>query len=163
MAASRPHPTTAGTPSKTKVFILYSVFIVFVLPGCGDTPDPAPLPDLDRETFRREIEPALIERCANPSTCHGDATRPYALYAPHANRLNSSDVYRDPPLTEAEHRANFRRTRSFAVRTTDGRELLVKPLAEHIGGIPHDGGAVFTTRRDADYRRISDWIEEGER
>ena len=126
--------------------------------GCGEVPEPKDPPELDRQTFRSEVEPILTRRCANPSSCHGARGRPFFLYARRAARLRPADVYRDPPLTDEEHRANYHQARSFAVERGGGCELLTKPLAVGSGGSPHRGDAVFETRQNREYRAIADWV-----
>lgn len=131
--------------------------------GCGEAStveDVAP-PRLDEQIFRERVQPVLLARCSNPTTCHGVAGRPLSLYAPRAHRRDSADVFRDPPLTEWEVRANYDRARSFTVDWGHGPELLTKPLAEEVGGVAHRGGATFWSMDDREFRALSTWIEGG--
>lgn len=145
--------------TELRVHIVALTLCAVVSAGCGDAPEQAPLPELDRQVFRIEVEPLLIERCGNPTTCHGNEGRPFALYAPNSNRRNPADVYRNPPLTEQEHRANYDRTRAFAVDRGYGCELLTKPLAKSAGGVDHEGGDVFESPDSEDFRTLRAWIE----
>lgn len=149
-----------------RVFATISVVALaiagLVFGGCGEVPEPAPTPELDREQFRREIEPILFERCGNPTTCHGDRTRPFALYVPNARRRDPADVHRDPPLTDTEHRANYDRTRSFARDCESGCPLLSKPLDVEHSGVRHlKAGAIFESRRNRAYQTLLEWTTGG--
>ena len=128
------------------------------LAACGDTMAPAPLPTPDLAAFTADVQPILERRCGNP-TCHGDEGRPLALYAPRANRANPADVFRDPPLTDAELRANFDRVLGFCAPSGSGTiALLAKPLAESVSGVWHAGGDIFATSEDREYQALEVWL-----
>ncbi|MFB6264191.1 MAG: hypothetical protein ABEL76_11285 [Bradymonadaceae bacterium] len=166
--------------TRFRSIVLSGALLLVTLAGaCGTDPRPARRPpQLDRQTFREQVEPVLLERCGNPS-CHGTDTRPFALYARRANRRDPEDVYRDPPLTDREHRANYDRARSFAVgcrpgcltHCTSGCFLLTKPLDSSVSGVRHQatsgttgsGGVVFRTPRHPDFRRLRRWVSGGGR
>lgn len=77
--------------------------------------------------------------------------------------MDTSRVFYDEPLTEAELRVNYDRARSFTADDGSGPQLLTKPLAEDAGGIRHlDGEDIFSSPSERDYRIIEEWVE-GER
>ncbi|MBA2661370.1 MAG: beta-propeller fold lactonase family protein [Bradymonadaceae bacterium] len=131
--------------------------------GCAPAEAPAPAPAWPSPSFERfveEVQPLLLNRCANPS-CHGRADRPFALFAQGAHRLQAADVFLDHDLTPAEVQGNYDRARSFARDEGRGPLLLQKPLAEQISGVRHRaGGDIFLTRGDPEYRALADWVGE---
>lgn len=140
-----------------------SLFLVLLLlifaAGCGFvTMENEPLPELDYEVFVGQVQPILGYGCGNPS-CHGNPQRPFSVYAPQAYRLKAADIYSPAPLTEQELRENYDRARSFAVDQGRGPLLLTKPLAENVGGVRHlEGGDIFYSIEDRDYRILEAWI-----
>lgn len=135
-----------------------------VLCGCSDALDWGRPPEPSYERYLREIEPELVTRCGNPSGCHGREDRPYALYVRRANRVDPADVFLDPALSEAESRANYYRTISFAAPLGGTAPLILsKPLARSAGGANHRGGAIYESESQRGYRLLADWLEEGER
>lgn len=126
--------------------------------GCEWSLDHAPLPAPDRSEFEEHVQPVLQARCSNPTSCHALETRPFALYARRANRLDPVDIHRDPPLTEEEIEANYHRTRSFAVDQGGGPLLLTKPLDERHSGVRHEGGVQFQAPDDREFRILAQWV-----
>ncbi len=125
--------------------------------GLGDL---APLRSPDREAFAARAGEVLTQRCGTAS-CHGQAERPYALYAPLQRRQPEIGDYAKRPLTEAEIDANYLATLGFldADRALD-TTLLRRALA--IGGAgSHGGGAVFEAPSDPECRALREWIEGG--
>lgn len=136
---------------------------LFLGVACGDQLQPeSPVPALDRATYADVVQPILERGCSNPSSCHGRADRPLSIYAPRAYRAEPGAVFTDPPLTSDELDSNFDRTRGFAIDNGGGPELLSKPLAEGAGGARHEGGDVFQSMDDREYRAIQDWIRGGQ-
>ncbi len=109
----------------------------------------------DSGEFFATVEPILTEGCANPS-CHGNADRPYQVYAVHRNRLDEADLWADGVLNEAEHAANLAQARAFAAAPW---ELCRKPLDPAVGGMSHDGGVSWSSVDDADYEAVRAWTE----
>ncbi len=133
--------------------------LVVALAGCGDTLEVDVPAEPDFERFVEVVQPVLTASCGNPSGCHGREDRPFALYAPRANRVVPEDVFRDPPLTVDESRANFERTVAFAVRVGSSAPLLLsKPLALSAGGTAHRGGAIYLSETETEYRLLADWL-----
>lgn len=130
----------------------------FTLGGCGSSVEETPLPAPDRLVFEQSVQPILEARCGNPTTCHGNEGRPFAIYARRSNRLAPEDVFRDPPLTKVELEANYDRVRSFTLEIGDGPLLLNKPLAEEYSGVFHEGGTQFYTPDDREFRVLEEWI-----
>jgi hypothetical protein len=117
------------------------------------------LPLADYEAFTAEVQPVLAARCSNPS-CHGEAGRPFELYAEHMHRIDPEDVWRDTPLTGAELWLNFQRTCALlvGVSTPEDCPLLTKPLATEAGGAEHEGGAQFLDMADPEYEALYEWV-----
>jgi hypothetical protein len=120
--------------------------------ACGG-PDPGsidlPAPSFTR--FAQEVEPVVERRCSSPA-CHGDAARPFALYAPLRRRLDPARLFLGEPCTPDEVRRNWEATRGFLPEL-----LLCKPLDEP--GCRHGGGAVFASGADPEYLRLVEWAE----
>lgn len=135
---------------------------LLLLGGCGVVGmEEEPLPPLDFEEYVQSVQPILGFGCGNPS-CHGDARRPLSIYSPQQYRRNSADIFTSSPLTEGELRENYERARSFAVDYGQGPLLLTKPLAEDVGGARHlEGGDIFYSIEDRDYRILKAWIDGG--
>ncbi|MEZ4269135.1 MAG: hypothetical protein R3F39_22495 [Myxococcota bacterium] len=120
----------------------------------------APLRSPDRVAFAARAGEVLAQRCGT-ANCHGNAERPYALYAPLQRRQPEIGDYAKRPLTEAEIDANYVATLGFldAERALD-TTLLRRALA--VGGAgSHGGGAVFEAPSDPECRALRDWIEGG--
>lgn len=126
-----------------------------LLLACVEGPGEAALVPVDTGAFFAEVEPVLVERCANPS-CHGTAERPLEVYAVHRNRMDPDDVWLDGGLTAEERAANLARARGFVGPTL---ELARKSLDPDAGGMRHGGGAIYADATDAEYATLRDWAE----
>lgn len=126
--------------------------------------DPANLADLDRDSFRCDVQPVLAARCAF-GACHASARRPLRLYAVGRMRLGVGWDRLAEPLSADELEANYQSARGFAV--TDSPLLLSKPLDPRAGGLFHRGQElygnddVFTSTDDPGYRLIAAWVAGG--
>jgi hypothetical protein len=117
---------------------------------------------LDPDTFRTEVQPILVARCANP-TCHARPERGFSLYAPGMRRLDPALTFlRDAPLVHAEEEHNYKVSCVFAGLGARPEEalLLRKSLGEGAGTY-HGGGAVFGGPSDHGYRVILRWVTNG--
>lgn len=113
-----------------------------------------------RATFANEAGPLLTKRCGD-TTCHGNADRPFGLYAVGRRRLVATDLYKPTPLTSAEWDANYNATTGFldADRPREST-LILKALG--VGGVGgHRGGAVFAAPSDPECQAILGWIAAG--
>lgn len=117
-----------------------------------------PLPQPSRAIFAEQAGPILAKRCCDPS-CHGDAERPYALYAVGRRRLDPAATYAATPLGPDEIEANYRATLGF-VDAPRGRDTTLIQKALAVGGPgSHHGGAVFEAPSDPECVAVIDWIE----
>jgi hypothetical protein len=125
--------------------------------GLGDL---VPLRSLDEAAFAARAGEVLTQRCGNAG-CHGNAERPYALFAPLQRRQPEIGDYAKEPLTEAEIHANYLATLGFldAERALD-TTLLRRALGTGGAG-SHGGGAVFEAPSDPECRALREWIEGG--
>jgi len=118
-----------------------------------------PLAQPSRAAFAELAGPLLAKRCCDAS-CHGDAQRPYALYAVGRRRLDPAETYASTPLTADEIEANYRATLGF-VDAPRGRDTTLIQKALAVGGPGgHRGGAVFEAPSDPECVAIINWIED---
>ena len=129
-----------------------AVCAVFVLAGCaGLEPGAEPLPaGPSLAVFAVEAAPLLERRCVDAG-CHGDAARPFALYAPGRRRANPSDTFLNVPLTNAEFSANRDATLGFLVAEPLRDSTL---LRKSLGELGHGGGVVFVHPSDPEVRAL---------
>lgn len=137
----------------------WPLLATMILAACGpiEPDERAPLRRPDRALFSEEAGPLLGKRCGDLG-CHGDAARPYALYAEGRRRLPPLTTYSKEALLPAEEAANYVATIGFVddddpLRTT----LLRKALGEG-GAEAHGGGAVFEAQSDPECRAIVSWL-----
>lgn len=109
----------------------------------------------DSGEFYADVEPILTEGCANPS-CHGNADRPWQVYAVHRYRMDEADLWADGELSAEEHAANLAQARAFTVSPW---ELCRKPLDPAAGGMSHEGGVSWFSVDDAEYEALRSWSE----
>lgn len=99
-----------------------------------------PVEGLDYEFFKERIQPILAANCSS-TECHGGP-----------NQL-------EPPADENRIRFNYNRTVRFVIPSDPERSaLLMKPLANSDGGMPHQGNDVFV-RKSAIFQTFVDWIQ----
>lgn len=130
--------------------------------ACVDGPgESTPLPEADFELFVASAQPVLELRCGTPS-CHGDAMRPFEVYAPHSHRLDPADDFLDTPLTEEELLRGFDEARAFLtdVDVPEDSLLLRKALHPDAGGAVHAGGVQFLDATDSGYQGIYEWVAD---
>lgn len=134
-----------------------ATLFVLVVECVVDTGPGVPLTSADLDGFILRAEPGLMT-CANES-CHGDSDRPLALFAPLLHRADPADLWRDEPLTQAEHVANLQAVLPFVDRQQPHRSLLVrKPLAPEDGGAAHRGGVQWWDADDPECEAVVAWI-----
>ncbi len=135
-----------------------------VLLACrSDLDAPATRATLDEPFFRCKVQPILTKNCSMHA-CHGDGTRFFRQYA--RNRLRqgiAGEAERNVKLSDRERRFNYEAARAF-VDANDVAEslLLKKTLSSGAGGYYHgatryEGGNVFATADDPEYRVLVDW------
>lgn len=137
-------------------------FVVCTFLGCSiPQQGEEAIVSLDRGVYEASIEAILQVRCANPS-CHGRVDRPFSMYTPGRFREQAERVFLDEPLSEAEKDHNFWTANTFAnlgPEPAAQRVLVQKPLGT---ALHHEGGAVFSSEKEGDARRLITWIEAGD-
>jgi hypothetical protein len=114
--------------------------------GAGTHPgfNPSTAPDAASfESFVREVQPILSERCAGGS-CHGS---------------RQADFYLSCGDSEAERRWNYFVTVAHTDLSTSLSEILRRPLSKQRGGTFHEGGTIFASTDDPDYRTLRAWVD----
>lgn len=107
--------------------------------------DPSVEPDTsDYETFARDVNPLLGQRCA-AGNCHG---------------LPSNSLYLTCGTTEEQKRWNYFAVRDYVSVDADASEIVRRVLAPAAGGTYHEGGAIFHSSADADYQKILEWARQ---
>jgi hypothetical protein len=135
-----------------------------LLGGCQADLDAAAAPaDLDEAFFRCRVQPVLTKYCAT-FACHGDARRPYRLFARNRLRYGGTESDRNAFLRVAEQEANFAATVAFVDPARPDESLLTsKPLEEAAGGSFHRGakifrmGDVFVDAEDRELAVLREW------
>lgn len=138
--------------------------LLVVLSACAAVDDPAapaPAASLDEAVFKCSVEPVLIRQCSY-TACHGVAGSPFRLYSPGKLRMTKpADIDTAiQPLTAAEHHANFVSAAGFKFGTADAMDnlLLRKPLPASAGGYAHEGGAIFGSTGEPEWKAIAAWL-----
>ena len=131
------------------------------LAACVELPPPEAVPAPDLATFAADVQPVLDARCATPS-CHGRPERPLTVFSPRRYRRDPARRFLDEPLAADELAANAASVASFGFTIgSDGLEdslVLRKPLALAAGGARHQGGEIFVSRADREYRALYRWM-----
>ena len=114
---------------------------------------PGPASTLDYESFKTKVQPLFTEKRpghARCSTCHSTGT---------AFRLQPLPSGRTA-YTEEESQKNFQMASRFvAPGNPAGSRLLLMPLAHEAGGTEfHPGGKHWTSRDDAEWKALADWV-----
>jgi hypothetical protein len=137
--------------------------LAVVVAACVSQPAREPLPAGDPEAFAAAVQPVLDARCSDPS-CHGRPERPLSIYSPLRYRMDPARRFLSEPLTAAELLANQRSVEAFALASREAGQaasaclVACKPLAAAAGGCGHDGGAIFASRDDREYRALEGWL-----
>jgi hypothetical protein len=129
----------------------------WVVAACCGCASPAVPPDppsggnqyvLDYEQFVASVSPVLDARgCSASGDCHGGGIR---------------GTYELTPLEAKDLAFDFEQTRlQVAPYDLLASPILMKPLADSSGGVPHSF-KTFADTSDAGYRTIREWIEAGE-
>jgi len=122
--------------------------------GCNQASTTAPNPPsggqtyvLSYETFADTVEPVLSGQGCDNMNCHGGGIR---------------GTFQLSPPTDKDARYDFDQA-CMQVTGADpvASPLLVKPLAEACGGVPHGGGPFFSSLDDPDYLALKAWVESG--
>jgi hypothetical protein len=104
-------------------------------------------PVADSESYERfvdEVQPVLVERCAG-SSCHGAA---------------AAGLHISCGEDDEERRANYESVIRYLSEVAVSSELLRRPLAASRGGIYHEGGDIFLSTDDTDYRVLRSFAED---
>ncbi|HLV21231.1 MAG TPA: hypothetical protein VKZ49_10125 [Polyangiaceae bacterium] len=122
--------------------------VAHVLQPCNPTPGADPdfdpslqPPGADFAAFAANVSPMLGERCA-ASNCHGSPTNPLFLTC---------------GTNEAQTRWNYFAASDYLSATPSSSEMLRRTLSPVQGGTYHEGGAIFSSTSDPEYRALLDW------
>jgi len=132
---------------------------LLLLLGCVEGPGwYEETPPASYSVFRRDVQPILERRCANPS-CHGRPERALELFAPGQHRLDPATLHAAGAIGEEELRLNYWRASCFLLegRAPERSIILTKPLAPQAGGSAHGGGAQFEDPAEPEYRALLEW------
>lgn len=110
----------------------------------GFDPAAAPADSASFQSFVSRIQPIFRQRCAG-SGCHGSPI---------------ADLYLACGDSDEELRWNYWVTVQHLSTPASTSGLLRRPLSTFRGGVFHEGGNVFASTEDPDYRTIRDWAEE---
>jgi hypothetical protein len=145
------HPARRGLQAACTRLIraLFVVLAAAVAAGCEAerTPpfDPGlpglQMPPLDQKVFMSEVLPLFDRRGCASIHCHGSGTHPFPL---------TGGAYADLDFYRTADQVEFDDPPSSL--------LLLKPLAEAAGGVPHNAGDIFLDRTDPDYLILARWI-----
>lgn len=126
-----------------------------------------PLPQLDPEFFRCNVQPIVDARCSMLA-CHGDIRRPFHAFTRNRMRLVGSNVQRNLPLSAEELDLNMKSALGFVDEERHAESwLLLKPLDADAGGYFHRGkeifvgGDVWLDTEDPEYQTLLTWISGG--
>jgi hypothetical protein len=110
-------------------------------PAFDPSKDPA---TRDFGTFRDKVSPILGKSCA-AGNCHGTA---------------SNELYLTCGESPEQVRWNYFSASQYLAQTPEQSEIVRRPLAPEQGGSFHEGGAIFDSTSNPDYRTIFDWAVE---
>lgn len=97
----------------------------------------------DFAMFRDRANPVLKESCA-AGNCHG---------------TDANELYFTCGDTPEQLRWNYFAASEYLGQTTEVSELLRRPLDAALGGSFHEGGVVFESPDDGDYRALVEWAD----
>jgi hypothetical protein len=117
------------------------------------SPQPAPLPALDFETFRTSVQPILLKKrdgFARCYVCHSQGTG-FRLQELSAGSTS---------WNEKESRLNYAAVQRLVVAGDPlSSRLLMVPLATEAGGDPfHPGGKHWLSQQDAEWQMLAAWV-----
>jgi hypothetical protein len=96
-------------------------------------------PDFQR--FSEAVNPVLGARCA-AGNCHGSP---------------ANSLYLTCGTTPEARRWNYFAVGDYVSVDTGTSEILRRALSPAVGGVYHEGGTIFDTTDDADYKSLVDW------
>ena len=106
---------------------------------------------LDFERFAADVAPIFTNRGCDNLACHGGGIRGTFQLSPNSAKDAEFDFEQAALQVDPLDR--------------DASSLLLKPLSEIAGGVPHAGDGPTTTMNsveDPDYATLRTWIQEGE-
>ncbi len=98
----------------------------------------------DFKTFTATVNPVIGKRCA-AGNCHGSA---------------ANSLYLTCGTTPEATRWNYFAIRDYVSVDTGTSEILRRALSPSVGGVYHEGGTVFGSTNDADYKSLVAWATE---
>ena len=116
------------------------------------------------EVYRRDVEPMFAAPRGYPGTGEGGAACVSCHVWQTSLNFALSEMTEEQGVwgwTEEQSRENFEVVTRYVVDTSDpeNSKLLLKPLAEALGGLPHTGGDFWDSTQDPEYQAVLDWIE----
>ncbi len=136
--------------------LLLSGYCLILLSACDASQRDVPVPSV-RE-FSQSAYPILLRDCGFPA-CHGDESRPFAIFGPGRVRLDVDPSDSFAPPSDLEFWISYQRSRAMLLAPSDGAlpPLLNKPLR----GNAHEGSGRWKeniyTSDDQDYRDLQNW------
>lgn len=142
--------------SASIVVVVVLLFLVGVK-SAAQSPD-KPASGLDFATFRDRVQPLFLDKrqgLARCYVCHSQGT-PFRL-----QRLGEGRR----AWTEEESRKNFEAIQRLVVPgKPDASRFLLMPLAHEAGGTEfHPGGKRWTSKSDAEWKELAQWVASAAR
>ncbi len=109
-------------------------------PGFDPNTDPTAA---DFGQFKDNVNPVIKKTCA-ASNCHGSPV---------------NDLYLTCGDTPDQVRWNYFAAQEYLAQTPEQSELVRRPLAPTQGGAYHEGGIIWQTTSDSDYKAMLDWAK----
>ena len=113
----------------------------------GTDPDFDPTKDptsADFKTFVDTVNPVLGQRCA-AGNCHGSA---------------ANSLYMTCGQTPASTRWNYFAVGDYVSQDVGSSEILRRALSPAVGGVYHEGGTIFSSTDDLDYKSLVAWATQ---
>ncbi|MEZ4337514.1 MAG: hypothetical protein R3B82_12910 [Sandaracinaceae bacterium] len=131
--------------------------------GCA-APAPSAWAPLDEPYFRCRVQPGLTRSCS-AFACHGDARRPFTVFARNRLRWGGDERDRNARLRDDERAFNYESALGMVdVDAPEESLILRKPLDAAAGGGFHGGatlfgaGDVYATEEDLEYQVLREWV-----
>lgn len=154
-AASRPRLPTRAVRVVSASLLGVALGAVLGCPSWSEPPPPAD-PSLDEAFFRCRVQPILTKNCST-FACHGDARRPFSVFARNRLRLGGTERERNAFLGDDERTWNYRAAAAMVdLEHRDESPLLMKPLDVAAGGWFH-GATELEGRQDVFADREGEW------